>query len=225
MSPSLLPPASTLPAYARSAGRAVRLKIRPRPSNISESRKILGLLQNYGPIVVYQSLKYDPSSRARNAALVMFREAADADKLCEANPLRIQLSSSGARELGEGESSSLERDEGHIGEVDTLADPTTKDFHIRVDQSQMNFHSYFQRQHYAGSFDPEKNISAMYLDLQGRVPVSSMADCQLDKGEVPLRMRTRRLEQQKVDKRGVFREPLEEMWRKGWEAKEASGQG
>jgi len=53
----------SLPAWARTAGRAVHIKIHPRPRNLAESRQILHLLQGYGEVVSYQHLKvYLPSS-------------------------------------------------------------------------------------------------------------------------------------------------------------------
>lgn len=47
----------TLPAYAKTAGRAVHVKIHPRPRNLSESREVLRVLQQYGDVVMYKHLK------------------------------------------------------------------------------------------------------------------------------------------------------------------------
>lgn len=42
------------------AGRAVHIKIHPRPRNISESRQVLRVLERYGEVVMYKHLKvYD----------------------------------------------------------------------------------------------------------------------------------------------------------------------
>ena len=46
-----------IPAYARTAGRAVHVKIHPRPRNLSESREILRVLQQYGEVAMYKHLK------------------------------------------------------------------------------------------------------------------------------------------------------------------------
>lgn len=48
---------STIPAYARTAGRAVHIKIQPRPLNVGESRQILRTLERYGEVVMYKHLK------------------------------------------------------------------------------------------------------------------------------------------------------------------------
>ena len=47
----------SIPAYARTAGRAVHVKIQPRPRNLSESREILRVLQQYGEVAMYKHLK------------------------------------------------------------------------------------------------------------------------------------------------------------------------
>ena len=47
----------SIPGYARTAGRAVHVKIQPRPRNLSESREILRVLQQYGEIAMYKHLK------------------------------------------------------------------------------------------------------------------------------------------------------------------------
>ena len=49
--------AQSIPAYARTAGRAVHIKIYPRPRNLSESREILRVLQQYGEVAMYKHLK------------------------------------------------------------------------------------------------------------------------------------------------------------------------
>ena len=52
----------------------------------------------------------------------------------------------------------------------------------------------------------------MGQDLEGRIPVEGMADCQLGRGVTPLRMRMKRRE---GDARRVM--SLGEMWREGRE--------
>ena len=47
----------TIPGYARTAGRAVHVKIQPRPRNLSESREILRVLQQYGEVAMFKHLK------------------------------------------------------------------------------------------------------------------------------------------------------------------------
>ena len=48
---------SSIPTYARTAGRAVHIKIHPRPLNISESRHVLRRLEEYGEVIMYKHLK------------------------------------------------------------------------------------------------------------------------------------------------------------------------
>ena len=47
----------SIPAYARTAGLAVHVKIHPRPRNLSESREVLRVLQQYGEVAMYKHLK------------------------------------------------------------------------------------------------------------------------------------------------------------------------
>ena len=49
-------------------------------------------------------------------------------------------------------------------------------------------------------------------DLQRRVPVIGMADCQIGKGEVPLRIRLKRQEEEEKENRWVS---LKSLWEEG----------
>ena len=65
------------------------------------------------------------------------------------------------------------------------------EIHLAIERSVLDHHAYIQRQHYYGGF--KLDLSGMMgEDLEGRVPVAGMADCQLGKAEVPLRMRLKR---------------------------------
>ena len=48
---------TTIPAYAKTVGRAVHIKIYPKPRNLAENREVLRVLQQYGEIVSYRFLK------------------------------------------------------------------------------------------------------------------------------------------------------------------------
>ena len=47
----------SIPAYAKTVGRAVRVKIYPRPRDLAESREVLRVLEQYGEVVMYKHLK------------------------------------------------------------------------------------------------------------------------------------------------------------------------
>lgn len=47
----------SIPAYARTVGRAVHVKIYPQPRNLAESTEVLRVLQQYGEVVMYKQLK------------------------------------------------------------------------------------------------------------------------------------------------------------------------
>ena len=66
-----------------------------------------------------------------------------------------------------------------------------QEIHLTIERSVLDHHAYIQRQHYYGGF--KLDLSGMMgEDLEGRVPVAGMADCQLGKPEVPLRVRLKR---------------------------------
>ncbi len=59
----------------------------------------------------------------------------------------------------------------------------------------------------------------MAEDLEARVPVKGLMDCQIDKGEVPLRVR-----QKRENARGKQRKTLGEVWREAKLKKERGGE-
>ena len=89
------------------------------------------------------------------------------------------------------------------------------EIHLTVERSVLDHYAYIQRQHYYGGF--KLDLSGMMgEDLEGRVPVAGMADCQLGKPEVPLRVRLKR--RQEDGKRRWTH--LGSLWREGERARE-----
>ena len=80
-----------------------------------------------------------------------------------------------------------------------------------IERSGLIHQLYIKRQHYYGGFRLDLN-SMMGLDLEGRVPVAAMADCQLGKREVQLRIRLKQ-RQEEEDKRGW--KSLGSLWEEG----------
>jgi len=72
-------------------GRAVHLKLVPRPLNMADTRQILWLLQDYGKVEMFKSLRYD-ASPAPNTMLAIFQSEESAQKLLRRSPLRFQMS-------------------------------------------------------------------------------------------------------------------------------------
>ena len=86
-----------------------------------------------------------------------------------------------------------------------------------IERSGLNHQLYIKRQHYYGRFQLDLD-SMMGLDLEGRVPVAAMADCQLGKREVQLRIRLKQ-RQEEEDKRGW--KSLGSLWEEGEREREA----
>ena len=250
MPPRAPAPASasaTLPFYARTAGRGVRLQIRPRPRSIQDRRHILAHLRAYGPIVLFQSLKYDaPASSSssssssvthspsENIALALYRSQAAAEKVLAASPLRLEVGGpAGARLLladaaddTVDDAVDAKQEQNHPGSrTGTETEKPPAVFKIWVERSGPGFHARQMRHPYAGPFAYDRG-SAMVEDLRRRVPIPALADCRLDKGPVPLRVR-RKAEEEATGpggERWAKGASLWEMWtRQRGQEQEASG--
>lgn len=71
--------------------RSVHLRIVPRPANLSESREMFRLLQRFGELNTYYSLKYQYHNPADNVALAIYRSADAAQQALNASPLFFSL--------------------------------------------------------------------------------------------------------------------------------------
>lgn len=90
--------------------RSVHLRIVPRPANLSESREIYRVLQRFGEISTYKSLKYEYHNPAENSAIVIYRNANDAQKALDATPIRFALEKV-TEEIDENDETLREEDE------------------------------------------------------------------------------------------------------------------
>ncbi|KAI9872220.1 MAG: hypothetical protein M1830_001899 [Pleopsidium flavum] len=82
------------------AGRAVHIKIHPRPRNLYESRQILRILERFGEVVMYKNLRYEYQAPAPNTALAIYQHASSASALLNASPIRFALQESHAHTSG-----------------------------------------------------------------------------------------------------------------------------
>ena len=81
---------------------------------------------------------------------------------------------------------------------------------LYISHSTHNHAAYIARQHYNSRFQLNTR-TVMGSDLQNRVPVRGMADCRIELGEVPLRLRNLRAKEEKRERRGAWKEPLGEI--------------
>lgn len=95
-----------------------------------------------------------------------------------------------------------------IGQNEETSPPPEREFELTVQKSIFNHQAYIERQAYYAGFNPDMR-TIMAEDLKGRAPSEGYLDCNLNKPDVPLRIRLRRKEmpRQRVD--------LMEMWEKG----------
>lgn len=83
-----------------------------------------------------------------------------------------------------------------------------REFELTVVQSILNHQAHIERQAYYAGFNPDMK-TIMAEDLKGRVPMAGLLDCNLNKPEVPLRVRLRRKE--------IARSPISlmKLWNRG----------
>ena len=98
--------------------------------------------------------------------------------------------------------------------------PSPREFYLAISPSILDHKEYISRQGYTSSFHPDFN-SPMAADLERRVPLEGLADMDVRKGEVDLRIRNRRKEREEMlgredgEGRGSRRRSLREMWEEG----------
>jgi hypothetical protein len=73
------------------SGRSLHLRIVPRPANLSESREIYRVLQRFGELSMFKSLRYEYHNPADNIVLAIFRDENSAQKALDASPIRFAL--------------------------------------------------------------------------------------------------------------------------------------
>ena len=94
----------------------------------------------------------------------------------------------------------------------------SREFHLIIERSVLNHHAYIQRQHYYAGFQLDLK-NTMADDLRARVPVPGMADCQLMKGDAPLRLRNKK----KQDEEAQPWKSLGQLWREGLRSEDGNG--
>ncbi|MCJ1281024.1 hypothetical protein MMC26_000342 [Xylographa opegraphella] len=86
---------AAFPAVRSSVGRAVHIKIHPRPRTITESREVLRVLERYGEVIMFKHLKYEPHAPAPNSALAMYRNVEAAESAMKASPVSFVFGAAG----------------------------------------------------------------------------------------------------------------------------------
>ncbi|CAO1605444.1 hypothetical protein XANCAGTX0491_008962 [Xanthoria calcicola] len=91
---------------------------------------------------------------------------------------------------------------------DQLASTPIQEFQLTVEKSFFNHQAYIERQAYYAGFNPDMK-TIMAEDLKDRVPLEGFLDCDLNKGDVPLRIRLKKKE------RNRSKASLKELWETG----------
>lgn len=93
--------------------------------------------------------------------------------------------------------------------VNKATTPEFREFQLKISRSHTNHQAYIERQGYYGGFNMDMS-TIMAEDLQDRVPLEGMADCQLKKPGVALWVKD-----MKKDRLGKKRPTLRQMWEEG----------
>ncbi|KAK3114860.1 hypothetical protein LTR53_006397 [Teratosphaeriaceae sp. CCFEE 6253] len=144
-----------------TTGRAVHLRVTPRPSNIGESREILRLISQFGEVEYFKSLKYE-ALPAANTAVVIFREEDAARQCLKRSPVRFRMGKAPPTvALDVGSKTAVKAD--------------TRLFQIQADPARANFRDLLNHSHFHGSFMVDSKLAAQG-DLERRVPNVGLSD-------------------------------------------------
>ncbi|USP79287.1 hypothetical protein yc1106_06561 [Curvularia clavata] len=114
------------------APRSIHVRIVPRPANLSESREIYRVLQKFGEINTFKSLRvrtlllstcfakeihltvfqYEYQNPAENSAFAIYRDERSAQRALDASPLRFSLEKVGPSTTNPNQFHSAEEEEG-----------------------------------------------------------------------------------------------------------------
>ncbi|CZT11120.1 uncharacterized protein RAG0_15372 [Rhynchosporium agropyri] len=84
--------ASSMNSKARSlTARTVHLKVHPIPRTFAEQREVLRVIERFGEVSVFKSLKYEPRRPVPNAFLAVFNTVSSAEEIINVSPLRYNL--------------------------------------------------------------------------------------------------------------------------------------
>ncbi|KAH7351239.1 hypothetical protein BKA65DRAFT_254756 [Rhexocercosporidium sp. MPI-PUGE-AT-0058] len=83
---------ASITSAARSLSpRTLHLKVYPTPRTFAEQREVLRVIERFGEVSVFKSLKYDPHRPVHNAFLAVYNSASSAKGLEEVSPLRYRI--------------------------------------------------------------------------------------------------------------------------------------
>jgi len=176
---------------SKLASQTVHIKIYPTPQTFSERREVLRVLERYGQVTMFRSLKYDPASPIHNAFLSTLSTSTAAESLINASPIRYRLvnhtastnhdpqPTTGPVESASGSSPQLKGDaEGIISHAE--ASSSDHVFELQINPSTFPHENHIQASPLHGPWTPvSTKRSIIAADLADRVPrgIGSNALC------------------------------------------------
>ncbi|KAK6597821.1 hypothetical protein H4I96_08773 [Botrytis cinerea] len=83
--------ASLRAASSNVSNRTVHVKIFPSARTFAERREVLRVLERFGEVTMFRSLKHHPISPVQNAFISIFSSATAAQEVINASPVRYRL--------------------------------------------------------------------------------------------------------------------------------------
>ncbi|QSZ32843.1 hypothetical protein DSL72_002423 [Monilinia vaccinii-corymbosi] len=83
--------ASLRAASSNFSNRTVHIKIFPSARTFAERREVLRVLERFGEVSMFRSLKHHPISPIQNAFISIFRSATAAQEIVNASPVRYRF--------------------------------------------------------------------------------------------------------------------------------------
>jgi len=176
---------------SKIASQTVHIKIYPTPQTFSERREVLRVLERYGEVTMFRSLKYDPFAPIHDAFLSTLSTSTAAENLINASPIRYRLVSTTTSTnydqqpttgpVGSALGSSPQPSGDTEGIISHAEAPSSDHvFELRINTSKFPHETHIQGSPLHGPWTPvSTRRSAIAADLADRVPqgIGSNALC------------------------------------------------
>ncbi|KAG9246905.1 hypothetical protein BJ878DRAFT_415989 [Calycina marina] len=153
----------------RLAARTVHIKMYPSARNFQERREVLRVLERFGEVNIFRSLKYHPTSPVADAFIAIFGADSAATNIINASPVRYRIINQSG--------TSTEISSAADSQPGVTAAPEAKErvFEININKSFHDHERYIKEQPLYGPWKPvETSSSFMAASLAEAIPSSPM---------------------------------------------------
>ncbi|KAH6683229.1 hypothetical protein B0J14DRAFT_529246 [Halenospora varia] len=148
------------------ATRSVHIKMYPTAQTFAERREVLRVLEQFGEVTMFRSLKYLPKNPVANAFLAIFDHADAAATIINRSPIQYRLTKHGLPH------DSPEEPASPAPEIE----PSQKAFELHISSTNFNHSKHISSSPLYGPFKPiSPKESYIAASLQNTVPPTIMA--------------------------------------------------